>query len=353
MEEKQTGQTAQRRVTWEDTACPLCAARAEEHWLDVQPPGEPDVYRLVGCGRCGLGYLNPRPDAASIGQFYTSDYEWYHPPAKQPSWWRSRQAELRRLVMAHCYGTPPRLTRWRDRCLAALAAPWLRPTPDSLNGLPYQGDGQLLDFGCGSGWYAHKMQQLGWHVTGMDFNPDAARQVQQRFGIPVHVGTLPHPQVAPASFDVITMGAVLEHVHQPHAVVAAAAQALKPGGYLVAAVPNIASWGFHRFGADWWGLQIPHHLLHFTPATLRQLMERHGLEVRAVRQIGQAGWMRRSLATLRQQADRAGRWTPGARLGKLRIVSSLLNRWSVWTGAADSLQVIAYRPAASCTRAAA
>lgn len=350
MEAKQAGRIAQRRVTWEETPCPLCAADAEQHWLTVQPAGEPDSYRLVRCGQCGLGYLNPRPDVASIGQFYSDEYEWYHPPAKQPSWWRSQQAALRRRVMSHCYGTPPRLTRWQDKLLATLAAPWMKPTPDSMNGLPYHGEGKLLDFGCGSGWYAHKMQELGWNVTGMDFNAEAARQVQDRFGIPVHVGTLPHPDVPPETFDVITMGAVLEHVHTPHEVVAAAVQALKPGGYLVAAVPNIASWGFRQFGADWWGLQIPHHLLHFTPATLRKLMELHGLEVREVRLIGQAGWMRRSLATLRENA---GRRTLRTELGKLRIVSSMLNRWTVWTQAADSLQVIAYRPAVTKRRRAA
>ena len=43
----------------------------------------------------------------------------------------------------------------------------------------------------------------------------------------------------------------------------AAAEALHPGGYLVVSVPNLASWGFRTFREDWWGLQLPHHLLAF------------------------------------------------------------------------------------------
>jgi len=242
--------------------------------------------------------------------------------------------------MTRCYGNPPALERLSEKILAAMASPWHRPTGESMTALPYHGEGRLLDFGCGSGWYAHRMQQLGWKVTGMDFNPQVAAKVQQRFGIPVLAGTLPHPDVKPESFDVVTMNAVLEHVHRPHDVVAAAAKALRPGGYVMVSLPNLASWGFSVFGANWWGLQIPHHLLHFTPDTLRRLLESQGLEVRRMNIMGQAGWMRRSLAAARRR-----RWTyPLASLAKLRVVSSVLTRWSVWQGRGDLLQALAYRP---------
>jgi 2-polyprenyl-3-methyl-5-hydroxy-6-metoxy-1,4-benzoquinol methylase len=345
----QAAQEAGGLVTFEEIACPLCAKQDEEEVLLLRPPNDANAYRLVRCRQCGLGYLNPRPDEQSIGQFYPDEYEWYTPPVRRHSRWKAARQYLRRLVMARCYGTPPRLATWREQFLAAAAAPWLRPAPDSMTALPYQGEGRLLDFGCGSGWYAHRMRGLGWQVTGMDFNPQAARNVEKRFGIPVLVGTLPHPDVPPCSFDVITMGAVLEHVHRPHEVVAAAAQALRPGGYLMVAVPNLASWGFRVFAGDWWGLQIPHHLLHFTPATLRQLLETHGLEVRQLNVLGQAGWMRRSLAALRRRPARSPLL---ARLGKFRIVSSLLTRWSVWQEQGDCIQALAYRRATAMPQAA-
>ncbi len=339
MEATQTAQKlAARPITFEDVPCPLCGSRDEEQLLRV---GADDAggYRLVRCRACGLGYLNPRPDEDCIGQFYPDEYEWYHPPERRSSRWKQIQQYLRQLVMTRCYGNPPALAGWREHMLAAVASPWHRPTAESMTALPYQGEGRLLDFGCGSGWYAHRMQQLGWHVTGMDFNPQVAAKVQKRFGIPVLAGTLPHPDVKPGSFDVVTMNAVLEHVHRPHEVVAAAAEALRPGGYLMVSLPNLASWGFRVFGENWWGLQLPHHLLHFTPATLRRLLESHGLEVRQTNIIGQAGWMRRSLAASRRCKPRP----PLASLGKLRVVSSFLTRWSVWQGRGDLLQVLAYR----------
>jgi len=210
-----------------------------------------------------------------------------------------------------------------------------------MTALPWQGEGRLLEYGCGHGWYGQRMRLLGWQVTGMDLSPIAAAQVTRHFGFPVLVGTLPHAEVAPESFDVITMGAVLEHVHWPHRVLRAAAEALRPGGYLVVSVPNLASWGFGYFKEDWWGLQIPHHLLHFTPATLKRMLEMQGLEVRQLRIMGRHGWMRRSMATARRGVHRDRLLV---KMGKLRPLCNWITNWTVWQNQGDCLLAIAYRP---------
>jgi 2-polyprenyl-3-methyl-5-hydroxy-6-metoxy-1,4-benzoquinol methylase len=330
-------------VVWEETACPLCGARDEDELLVAAAPDGSASYRVVRCRSCGLGYLNPRPDEHTIGLLYPDAYTWYHPPAKPDSAWARLKQRLRRLVMARRFGTPPPPTGWGQKALAWLADWWLAPHAQSMTALPWCGQGRLLDYGCGSGWYAQQMRALGWQVTGMDFSAYAAEQVQRHFGIPTLAGSLPHPQVAPASFDVITMGAVLEHVHDPHRLIEAAATALQPGGYVVVSVPNLASWGFRYFREDWWGLQLPHHLLHFTPQTLRRLLEAHGLEVRALRVLARPGWMKKSLAAARR-AEGPARRRLAVRLGRSRLVASLLARWTGWTGAGDCIEAIAYRP---------
>ncbi|MCI0456414.1 MAG: class I SAM-dependent methyltransferase [Gemmataceae bacterium] len=328
-------------LVWEETSCPLCGAEDEELLLEVPSPAGSPPYRVVGCRGCGLGYLNPRPDERTIDLLYPADYTWYHPPGERGSAWARLKERLRRLVMARHFGTPEPPTNWVQKALARVASWWLRPSRQSMTALPYHGQGRLLDYGCGSGWYARQMRDLGWQVTAMDFNPHAAEQVSRHFGIPTLAGTLPHPQVSPGSFDAITLGAVLEHVHRPHALIAAAAEALAPGGYLVVSVPNLASWGFRYFGEHWWGLQLPHHLLHFTPQTLRGLLETHGLEVREVKEIGRPGWMQRSLAAAR--ANESARRRLLVKLGKWRLTASVLARWTQWKGQTDCIEAIAYR----------
>lgn len=335
---------ADRPICWEDVPCPLCGARAEGELLRVCPGPGPERYRLVACRQCGMVYMNPRPDEASIGRFYPDDYEWYQPPTRRVPWWRQRQEGLRRLVMSRLYGNPPPLRNLTEKLLAVLASPFFRPNAYSLTAIPYQGRGRLLDYGCGAGWFAHRMQQLGWDVTAMDFTEAAVARVARRYNLPVLAGTLPHPDVGPESFDVITMGAVLEHVHHPRRVIEAAARALRPGGYLAVSVPNLASWGFRYFGEDWWGLQIPQHLLHFTPATLGRLLTSHGLEVRREQILRKPGWMRRSL---KAAARREGRPRLLVRLGQSRAIAGLLSTWAAWRKQGDCLVMLAYRPVVS------
>jgi 2-polyprenyl-3-methyl-5-hydroxy-6-metoxy-1,4-benzoquinol methylase len=338
----------ERPIVWKDVPCPLCSVRNEE--LLLTATGEPaeTVYRLVRCRSCGLGYLNPRPDEASIGQFYREDYEPYQArPIRAPGWWGRWRNKLARQVLATRLGYPSVTETPWTRFLAAVLSPWLAPGRDSFTGVPYAGQGRLLDFGCGSGWYAWRMKQQGWDVVGMDFSQHAARQVTTHYGIPVHVGTLPHQAIQPESFDAITMGAVLEHVHSAHRLIEAAVKALRPGGMLAVSVPNLESWALRRFGTDSYTLQLPVHLLHFTPVTLRRLLEWHGLEVIEQRMMARAGWMRRTLRTSAGQpgADtgrRALRW-----IAACRPAVSLLTRWTVWKGQADCLYALARRPVRS------
>src|SRR5262249_42694154 len=134
----------------------------------------------------------------------------------------------------------------------------------------------LLDFGCGSGVFLEMMQKEGWDVTGLDVSEKVAERVSDRLEAPVLYGTLPHPELKPASFDAITMWHALEHVHNPLCVLRAAKKLLAPGGQLHIAVPNIGSLAFHCFGQSWFGLELPRHLSHFSQITLRALLNRVG-----------------------------------------------------------------------------
>jgi SAM-dependent methyltransferase len=337
-------------VVWENVACPLCEAREERLLLEVSDSRVDRPLRLVRCRRCGMGYLNSRPDPQSISRFYPEDYGPYHHGERIVAD-SGRLASLRRLVVRYRCGIPPAPQSWRARVLVALGAALLAPPRDSLTCLPYQGRGRLLEYGCGAGWLGQRLRDLGWDVTGMDFSAYAAAQAQRLFGLPVILGSLPHPAVQEESFDVIVMGAVLEHVHRPHDVISAAARALRPGGYLVVAVPNLASWGFRTFQQSWWGLQLPIHLLHFTPTTLRRLLEAHGLEVGRESQPARGGWMRRSLAAARKNRLAMPLWL--RTLARPRLATSLLTRWTVAAGQGDCLLTIGYRPRqATSSRAA-
>jgi 2-polyprenyl-3-methyl-5-hydroxy-6-metoxy-1,4-benzoquinol methylase len=332
-------------IVWEKIPCPLCFSGDEQLLLAV--PAEPadTLYRLVRCRQCGLGYLNPRPTPVSISRFYPDDYKPYQPRQHRPSLWQRVKERLEKVVLSHFYGYPPKPRGWAGRLLARLARPLFGPSRDSLTSLPFIGQGRLLDFGCGSGLFARRMRQRGWDVIGMDFSHRAAEQASTNYGIRTLTGTLPHPDIEPGSLDAISMGSVLEHIHWPHVLIEAAAEALRPGGLLAVCVPNLDSWSFRTFGLNWFGIDAPRHLLQFTPATLRRLVESHGFEVTDMRQLGRTSWMRESLKRLRHASPSKAAW-PLAALGRWRVLSGLLTRWTVWARQADCLLLLARRKSA-------
>lgn len=292
-------------VTWEEPDCPLCGAADRSMLIeaaDPTPHGAGLWFAVATCNACGLAYTCPRPDEDSIAQFYPDDYGPH----------RSRREKLN--------GQAP-LARLRGRpCVERRI-------------LPPRGQCRLLDFGCGGGGYLDRMHRQGWNVVGVDASPAVAEQVRREFGLTVHVGTLPHPELAPESFDVVTMWHSLEHVHRPLSVLRAARQLLAPGGQLLLAAPNIASQPFRWFGPQWFALDLPRHLLHFTPSTIRAMLAEAGYGGIEVRTIRHSDWLRSSA--------RSAAATPHATWWHRALCNKPLSRVVAWlcyiTGGADCL----------------
>src|SRR5439155_8066518 len=141
-------------------------------------------------------------------------------------------------------------------------------------------------------------------------------------GLKAIQGTLPSRDVVAASFDVVTMRQSLEHVHDPVTVLKAAWEILDDQGLLVVNVPNYASWEIEYFGDASLSLQLPRHLTHFTPSTLRTMMEQCGFEVIEVKQVCRASWIKRSLTRTERRGTRA--------MDQLLRLSAIRNAVAKW-----------------------
>ncbi len=183
------------------------------------------------------------------------------------------------------------------------------------------------------------MVEHGWHVTGLDAAPAAIARVRETLGLNALLGTLPHPALRPASFDVITMWQALEHVHRPREVLAEAYKLLAPGGRLIVAVPNIDSLAFRWFGAAWYGLDLPRHLTHFAPETLQLMLTNVGFTVGPVRMIRHSQWLRSS-ASLSAARRGSPRWH---RLLRAKVPSRLATWYTSLTSQCDAILLTAQR----------
>lgn len=187
---------------------------------------------MVRCVVCGLGFVNPRPTADAIKEFY--------PPAFYAGREISRQGG-------------------RYDAQAAFLAD-LRP-------------GRLLDVGCAGGAFLRVMQNRGWMVEGVDRFAMGGNE----HGLDIHYGELPALKLPSSNFDVVTAWGVLEHLHDPLEYLREIARVLRPGGRFVALVTNLRSvWSRYAYGED-----IPRHLYFFSAGTLRRYAVETGLRLTA------------------------------------------------------------------------
>lgn len=233
--------------------CALCGADDAQPCLLLRDlsSGLPGQFKLVRCRQCGLRYLNPRPLPAEMADYYPQDYRPYKRAIADERWALMRWMRKRNIL--------------RRRQAAERHAPRI--------------PGHVLDVGCSTGIFLAEMQSAGWQGTGIEMKGSAAAYARERFGLEVVDGTLEQASLPAHTFDVITFWDVLEHTHDPLAALRQAHSLLRPGGIVVATVPNYHSLDRKLFGAAWIGFDAPRHLTVFAPGTLQCMFERAGLNV--------------------------------------------------------------------------
>ncbi len=96
---------------------------------------------------------------------------------------------------------------------------------------------RILDVGCGGGILSEALAKAGAEVTAIDLSQESlqvAKAHAEPQGLPIDYQYASAEETAAkhrGSFDAVTCMEMLEHVPQPGKVVAACAQALKPGGH--------------------------------------------------------------------------------------------------------------------------
>jgi 2-polyprenyl-3-methyl-5-hydroxy-6-metoxy-1,4-benzoquinol methylase len=157
---------------------------------------------VLECESCRYRFVSPRPSQTEIAASYSaSDFYdgWIDDDAGRKRMWSKRLAQLSRL------------------------GPNVR----------------LLDIGAGIGTFlALARDQLGWQVSGTELSTSAVRFARQHHGLELHVGQAEDLDLPSASFDLITLWHVLEHVPSPALTLTLCHRLLAPKGRLAIAVPN-------------------------------------------------------------------------------------------------------------------
>ena len=174
---------------------------------------------------------------------------------------------------------------------------------------------RVLDYGCGNGAYLKSLERLGYDVTGVDFDAHSIA-LSCASGLRVFAPDELPGEEWHGRFDAITLGHVIEHVHDPVSLLADVRDWLAEGGMVFIEAPNAQATGLDLFGKYWRGLEAPRHLAIPTIAGLEAALGAAGLQIthRAVRRSVRPWMWDESLQAMpeavRQQARLAARNAP-------------------------------------------
>lgn len=130
-------------------------------------------------------------------------------------------------------------------------------------------DLDILEIGCGAGGMLGPLSRYG-EVTGMDIAHDYMQYCQSRGYRRVVTGSGYELPFADASFDLVALFDVIEHIPDDRRVLAEARRVLRPGGHVFLSVP---AYGFLYSQND----RVAHHLRRYTAKGLRAVIDSAGL----------------------------------------------------------------------------
>ena len=230
--------------------CPWCGSDKSQInlWLKDDFLSKED-FHICECLNCGLLYTMPRPSKEKIGEYYKSE-EYYSHQENKKGFIPRLYENVKKVNLKHKY---------------ELATKGLTT-------------GKLLDIGCGVGDFLHTAEAHGWQCTGVEPSEEAKAIARQRTQAKL-MSSEDQEQLPDASFDVITMWHVLEHVDDLRWQVTQLQRLIKPNGRIVIALPNYKSYDGQFYKEHWAAYDVPRHLSHFNRTTIAKILKTNDLKL--------------------------------------------------------------------------
>ncbi len=239
-------------------SCPLCGSPSLEARFsakDYTVSGK--IFVVTACRYCSGMYTQDVPGQEEIGPYYKSENYISHSDTKQG-------------LVNNLYHKVRAIT--------------LKGKRDLVQKFTNKESGTILDVGAGTGAFLNTMKEAGWDTNGLEPDEVAKKIAKTQYNIDLQpldeFFDLPHEK-----FDVITMWHVLEHVHELHQYMDKLKQLLSKDGKLFIAVPNYTSADAHFYKKYWAAYDVPRHLYHFSPKSMRILVEKHGMHILAKKRM--------------------------------------------------------------------
>ena len=230
--------------------CPWCGSEKAQInlWLKDEFLSKED-FHICECLNCGLSYTMPRPNKEKIGEYYKSE-EYYSHQENKKGFIPRLYESVKKVNLKHKYNL-------------------------ATQGLNV---GKMLDIGCGVGDFLHTAEEHGWTCTGVEPSEDAKAIAKTKTKANI-INSEDMEKIPDASFDLITMWHVLEHVDDLKWQIEQLHRLTKTKGRIVIAVPNYKSYDGQYYKELWAAYDVPRHLSHFNKTVLTNICKSKNLEL--------------------------------------------------------------------------
>lgn len=259
--------------------CRLCGSGGTSRLFETRDRihSLPGIFAIHRCRRCQAVFIEPWLTNPELAIYYPEDYARYR---HSRSLDKKSYTGLRRFILENYYGYPS--VKSITPSVLKKSAAFLFSLVKARSVIPYRGEGNFLDVGCGGGSYLYRLKQWGWNVYGVETSKVGADQARS-LGLNVHHGQIKDAGFPESFFDVVRLNHVLEHLTDPKETFHEMKRILKHDGIVYITVPNTRSLTFWLFGEDWFGLDAPRHVISYCPKALSILCAATGFEIVKIR----------------------------------------------------------------------
>ena len=308
-----------------------------------------EVFKLVKCKSCGLHYLNPRPIKQQIGYYYSEDYYAHNPlKEKKPKErnrfvekWMDLKKNVRAMILINFYNYPCNQEEDRKSLSAykkIILWFFYFTYRSRLDIIPFSGEGEILDIGCGNGRYLSTLKKQGWQTYGIEQSPKSSKYARDVLQLEVNTGDLLDCKYQAEFFDVITMWHSLEHLYEPILTLKEAKRILKDDGLLIITVPNVNSFAAKVFKKYWYQLEIPIHLIAFTPDSITRMLDVAGLKAKRIYYDRRNSPLKQSLLNLKD-----GKYRLLSKLSRFKVLIRMFNFILAMLGSCEIIVIYAQK----------
>jgi len=235
--------------------CPVCNSELTHFALKVKDHSvSGEYFDVFECKRCSLRFTKDPPPDDKIGLYYQSEDYISHSNTKS-GFVNSLYHIVRNRTLSDKYHLVEKTTGIKK--------------------------GHHLDIGAGTGAFVQYMNKNNWESTGIEPDVKARECALSEHGTDL-LPAESFGSLLAESFDAISLWHVLEHVHDLYPYMHRIKEILKPSGFVFIAVPNYTSFDAKKYKANWAAYDVPRHLYHFSPPSMRWLLNAAGFQLKRI-----------------------------------------------------------------------